>query len=88
MKELKAVKVNDNHYQVDMRGWMCPYPKYAITAILEKLPSDSYLDLLVDCPAATKDVPDLAKRQGYEVQRVELLREGEWLIRITNLHPV
>ncbi|GEA13847.1 hypothetical protein E308F_00870 [Moorella sp. E308F] len=84
MKELNAVKVNDNHYQVDMRGWMCPYPKYAVATLLEKLPPASFLNLLVDCPSATKDVPDLAKNQGYDVQKVELLRDGEWMICISN----
>ncbi|BCV21955.1 sulfurtransferase TusA family protein [Moorella sp. Hama-1] len=80
MKELKAIKINENHFEVDMRGWMCPYPKYAVETILERLPAGGFLDLLVDCPSATKDVPDLAQKLGYDVQKVEILRDGEWKI--------
>ncbi|MGI9953049.1 sulfurtransferase TusA family protein [Moorellaceae bacterium AZ2] len=83
MKELKPVKINDHHYQVDMRGWMCPYPKYAIEMLLEKLPWASLMDLLVDCPAATKDVPAVVRSKGCEVREVYLITDGEWRIRIS-----
>lgn len=85
MKELKTLKLEENHYQIDMRGWMCPYPKYAVTTILSKLPACSTLDLLVDCPAATKDVPALAREKGYTIEKIEPLNEGEWRIAISNL---
>ncbi|GFN22140.1 MAG: sulfurtransferase TusA family protein [Thermoanaerobacteraceae bacterium] len=83
MKELKPVKIGDNHYQVDMRGWMCPYPKYAIEMLLEKLPQASLMDLLVDCPAATKDVPAVVRSKGSDVLEVSPISDGEWLIRIS-----
>lgn len=83
MKELKPVRIADNHYQVDMRGWMCPYPKYAIEMLLKKLPPASLMDLLVDCPAATKDVPAVARNQGSTVVEVSPIGDGEWSIRIS-----
>jgi len=83
MKELKAIKIGHNHYQVDMRGWMCPYPKYAIEILLEKLPSASRMDLLVDCPAATKDVPEVVKSRGCNIQEVVPINDGEWRIRVS-----
>lgn len=83
MKELKPVVIDNNHYQVDMRGWMCPYPKYAIELLLEKLPPASLMDLLVDCPAATKDVPEVVKSKGCSVREVSSISDGEWLIRVS-----
>lgn len=83
MKELNAVKIDNNHYQVDMRGWMCPYPKYAVGILLRKLPPASIMDLLVDCPAATKDVPEAVRQMGCSVQEVLPIGDGEWRIRIS-----
>lgn len=84
MKEIKISKIGSNYYQVDMRGWMCPYPKYAIEKLIQKLPSQSYMDLLVDCPAATKDVPEIVKERGLTVEKVTLINDGEWSITIKN----
>ncbi len=84
MKEIKVVKIDESYYQVDMRGWMCPYPKYAIEKLIEKLPSQSCMDLLVDCPSATKDVPEVVKEKGLRVEKVILINDGEWCITICN----
>lgn len=82
MKQLNTVKTGESTFQVDLRGWMCPYPKYAVEPLLDKLPQGSQLDLLVDCPAATGDVPRLARRHGYTVPVVEQIGAGEWRISI------
>ena len=80
MKTIPAVKIADNTFQVDLRGWMCPYPKYAIEPILEKMPKGSRLHFLVDCPAATGDVPRLARAHGHAVEGVRQVGSGEWEI--------
>jgi TusA-related sulfurtransferase len=61
---------------------MCPYPKYAIEPLLDKLPEGAQLNLLVDCPAATGDVPRIAQERGFAVPRVEQIGPGEWQIVI------
>jgi len=61
---------------------MCPYPKYAIEPLLDKLPAGAKLDLLVDCPAATGDVPRIARARGFTVPGIEPVGSGEWRITI------
>ncbi len=82
MRELKAIKVNDAHYQVDMRGWVCPYPKYAVEELVNKLHDNSRMDMLVDCPSATDDVPRVAASMGCTVPEVNQIGNGEWRIVI------
>ncbi len=65
---------------------MCPYPKYAIEPLLDKLPGGSQLNLLVDCPAATGDVPRLATARGFSVQGIQQIGSGEWKITIASGH--
>jgi TusA-related sulfurtransferase len=61
---------------------MCPYPKYAIEPLLDKLPAGSELSLLVDCPAATGDVPRIARERGFAVPDIQQVGSGEWQIKI------
>jgi TusA-related sulfurtransferase len=82
MRTFKAIKVADGHFEVDMRGWVCPFPKYAVTGLVEKLPARGRLDLLVDCPSAPEDVPKVVAGLGCAVARVEAIAPGEWRIRI------
>jgi len=74
--------VGDHHYQVDMRGWVCPYPKYAVEGLVHKL-DHGRLDLLVDCPSATEDVPKVVKAMGGSVKEINQIGGGEWQIVIT-----
>ena len=82
MRKLDAVKIADKHYQVDMRGWVCPYPKYAIESLVSKLTSGSRMDMLVDCPAATDDVPKVARALGCSIPEIDQIGNGEWKIVI------
>lgn len=82
MKKIKILKVDDKHYQVDMRGWMCPYPKYAVEPLIQKLEDQNRVDMLVDCPSATEDVPKVAKTMGCKVPEVSRIGSGEWRIVI------
>jgi hypothetical protein len=27
------IKVGDNPFEVDLRGWVCPFPKYAVEVL-------------------------------------------------------
>ncbi len=84
MQKLKAVKVGEGHFEVDMRGWICPHPKYAVEPLVKKLESGNRLDLLVDCPPAVDDVPNVARAVGCTVSKVEKIGDGEWKISIKN----
>jgi len=82
MKKIRTIKVGDRHYQVDMRGWMCPYPKYAVELLIQKLEDNNQMDMLVDCPSAPDDVPKVVKAMGCQVPEVDQIRNGEWRIII------
>jgi TusA-related sulfurtransferase len=78
-----SFKLGDGSYCIDLRGWMCPYPKYMLDPIFKKLPADgSRVTLLVDCPSASTDVPDVAREKGYTVNDVSQINDGEWQVVI------
>ncbi len=82
MRTFKAIKVDDHHFEVDMRGWVCPFPKYAVTGLVDKLPPGGRLDLLVDCPSAPEDVPKVVAGLGSTVTGIATLAPGEWRVAI------
>ena len=82
MRKLDAIQIADKHYQVDMRGWVCPYPKYVIELLMSKLIIGCRMDLLVDCPSATDDVPKVALALGYSIPEIDQIGNGEWKIAI------
>lgn len=83
MTSIRTTRLEDGGYLVDLRGWMCPYPKYMLEPLLRKLPSGGCrLVLLVDCPSAATEVPEAAKQRGCTVPEVRQIGSGEWEITI------
>ncbi len=81
MKKLVPVKVGDRAFELDLRGWMCPLPKYVLGNLLPKLDPDARFDLLVDCPGAITDIPADAADAGCKTD-VTQIADGEWKISI------
>ena len=71
------------HYVVDIRNTMCPYPKYVVPQVLEQLrrsEEGTTLDILVDCPSAIDEIPAILNREGYRTETSQI-KDGEWRIR-------
>lgn len=74
----------NDHYMVDIRNTMCPYPKYVMPRILEKLEElgkGSTIDILVDCPSAIDEIPPIINHKGYK-NEITQTSNGEWRIRV------
>jgi tRNA 2-thiouridine synthesizing protein A len=81
MNKLQPIRIGEKAFELDLRGWMCPLPKYVLEMILPKLNPDEKIDLLVDCPGAITDIPDDAAKADWETQ-VTQIANGEWKIAI------
>lgn len=82
MGSIGVARLEDGSFLVDLRGWMCPYPKYMLDPLLGKMGAKGRLVLLVDCPSAATDVPELARARGCRVPEVRQVAGGEWQITI------
>ncbi len=81
MNKLQPMRIGEKAFELDLRGWMCPLPKYVLEVILPKLNPDEKVDLLVDCPGAITDIPDDASKADCETE-VTQIANGEWRIAI------
>ena len=77
----------DNIHKLDIRGKVCPLTFVYTKLELEKMTTGELLEIILDFPAAVKNVPDNCKRQGIE----ELLDvktfddEKEWILLIKKI---
>lgn len=81
MKKLTPIKISEGHFEIDLRGWICPLPKYILEILLPKLDAGTQLDLLVDCPGAITDIPKGAAEYGCNTEVIQIAG-GEWKIAI------
>jgi TusA-related sulfurtransferase len=70
IKKLK--KIDDNHYELDVRGLVCPFPQVLVTSSLENLSVNDVLEVLIDNPPSVRDIPLSLEKKGYTVEESKL----------------
>jgi TusA-related sulfurtransferase len=83
MKSLKskfqARKVDENRYELDVRGLVCPYPQLLVTRALNSLSSEDTLEVILNNPPSVRDIPPALEEKGYKVN-VSRLDSSTWKI--------
>ena len=69
-------------HKIDLRGEVCPYTFVKSKLIIEEIEPGELLEVLVDYPPASINVPKSMETEGHEVLGVEQVKEKEWVIII------
>ena len=77
-----ALMRSPDGYEMDARGYVCPYPQIFARRALKHLAPGEVLDVIVDNRASCDGVPAAVVRDGGEVLEVSELGDGLWRIRI------
>ena len=64
-------------YELDCMGEACPIPLMKTEKKMETLVAGDVLVVHIDHSCAMKNVPEWARKQGYNVE-VEEVDDGEW----------
>lgn len=79
---------NDKLHKLDIRGKVCPLTFVYTKLSLEKMKSGEILEVLLDFPAAVKNVPASCKRQNIgellEIKKIEN-EENSWILIIKKI---
>lgn len=74
--------------QIDIRGKVCPMTFVYTKLTLEELDKGDILEVLLDFPAAIKNIPESCKRQKLaevlEIRKIDNIKET-WLIKLKKL---
>ncbi len=77
--ELKLKQIDDDVFELDVRGNTCPFPQIFTELALKKI-EKGRLEVITDNPPSARDLPIVLKRRGYQV---ESAKEGDhWRIKI------
>jgi TusA-related sulfurtransferase len=74
-------KVGEKMYELDLRGYVCPYPQMYTSQALTKLPRGSVLKVIIDNPSSIENMKSVAQKAGAKSVSVNS-RGGEWDITI------
>ncbi|MFF2157344.1 sulfurtransferase-like selenium metabolism protein YedF [Paenibacillus chitinolyticus] len=65
-------------YTLDIRGESCPYPVIYTLETLRDMKKGQLLQVIADCPAAFRNVPEEVVKHGYTMAQ-EPVRDGQEL---------
>ena len=73
MSESKLKKIDEKHYELDVRGLSCPYPQVLVSRALETLSKEVILEVLIDNPPSVRDIPLALEKKGYytDIEKID-----------------
>lgn len=74
-------KVGGNQHELDLKGYVCPYPQMYTSQALAKLPRGSVLKVIIDNPPSIENIRDVAQKACAKSVSVEA-KGGIWEIKI------
>jgi len=74
-------RIGERQYQLDLRGYSCPYPQLYAVAALKSLEVGSVLEILIDNPPSCETVPRSIRNSGQEYLGTEKIGSSLWVIR-------
>lgn len=84
----KLINRNNQLYKLDIRGKVCPMTFVYTKLQLEKMNRGELLEVILDFPAAVKNIPNSCERQdlGEIVEIREITKKKkEWILTIKKL---
>jgi tRNA 2-thiouridine synthesizing protein A len=76
------VKINEQSYALDVRGYTCPYPEFYTAKALEQLGTGHTLEVILDNPPSCETIPTVAKKRKSGVLEVTKINDTTWKIII------
>jgi tRNA 2-thiouridine synthesizing protein A len=73
-------RLEPNRYQLDLRGYTCPYPQLYTARALKEIEKDAILEILIDNPPSRETVPRTIRNNKQEYIGTETQGPGTWKI--------
>ncbi len=70
--KINLKKIDEKHFELDVRGLVCPFPQVMVTRVLEDLTGEKILEVIIDNPPSVRDIPPALERKGYKSEIVKI----------------
>ena len=68
--------------QIDIRGLVCPYTFVKSKLAIEAMEVGQVLEILLNNPEATTNIPKSMEDHGHKVLKVEKIDDKDWVIQV------
>ncbi|MBS1263884.1 MAG: hypothetical protein MAG715_01077 [Methanonatronarchaeales archaeon] len=76
------IEAGDGVYEMDVRGYSCPYPEVFTRNAIDSLEPGDVLKITLDNRPSTETVPAAVEEVGNRVLGVESRGSREWVIEV------
>lgn len=77
IEDIQMRKIDENYYELDVRGMICPFPQVLISKALKSISSNEILEVFIDNPPSVRDIPHSLEKKGYKVEKTKV-DENNW----------
>ncbi|MCW4040828.1 MAG: sulfurtransferase TusA family protein [Candidatus Bathyarchaeota archaeon] len=77
---INLIKISEHVFSLDVRGYVCPYPELLTLKALQTLSAGDTLEVVIDNPPSTRDIPITLEKRGYAQPEIVRLEQGVWKI--------
>lgn len=60
-------KIEERNYELDCRGYVCPYPQLYTKKAMEKLQPGDVLTVIIDNPSSAETIHSLCKKERHKI---------------------
>ena len=64
---MKFEKLSDGHYQLDVKGYVCPHPQIYTKKALAKIEAGDHLEVIFDNPSSGESIASMCDITGDEI---------------------
>jgi len=64
---MKFEKVENGHYRLDVKGYVCPHPQIYTKKALEKIAAGEVIELLFDNPSSGESIATMCENTGDQI---------------------
>jgi len=68
--------------RINIKGQVCPYTFVKSKLAIEDMEVGQVLEILLDYPEASRNVPRSMEEQGHKVLRVDKINDTDWVILV------
>lgn len=82
--KFQAKKIDENRYELDVRGLACPFPQLIVIKALNDIPIGDALEVLVNNPPSIREIPPVLEKKGHKVADISSLDRTTWKMVVHN----
>lgn len=82
--KFQAKKIDENRYELDVRGLACPFPQLIVIKTLNDIPIGDALEVIVDNPPSIREIPPVLEKKGHKVAEISSLDRTTWKMIVHN----